>query len=504
MVGFGPGFWRQAIAAAAEAQTGPGPYGELGDPDANGLRLPAGFTSRLIARADQRIGETSYALPWYPDGAATYETSDGGWILTVNSEIPLALGGVSAIRFGPDAEIVDAYRILGGTSTNCSGGRTPWGTWLSCEEMDSGWVYECDPTGATRAEKRSALGQFKHEAACVDTVEQRIYMTEDLSDGGLYRFTPTQYPSLESGILEIASVADDGHVSWTEVPDPAPGAGTPTREQVSGSTQFARGEGIWYDAGHVYVATTSDETIHDYEVASSTISTLYRQADTVDSPLQGVDAITVSQSGDLYVCEDSYDDDPDAMDVCLISREGTVSRFVKLTGDEHFGAVSSEVTGVTFDPSGTRMYFGSQRAWGFGAIYEVTGPFRLDRPGGGDDDQAGLDGALGLDFPRRLRIRRLLRRGLTIRLTLDAPGELSARLTAKLPDGQHTKRRKTIAKKDVKLGRGSAEVVLRARDEKMRSTLRSREHSLSATLELRLKTDDGSDRLRRRVRLLAD
>jgi hypothetical protein len=40
---------------------------------------------------------------------------------------------------------------------------------------------------------------------------------------------------------------------------------------------------------------------------------------------------------------------------------------------------------VTFDPSGSRMYFSSQRAFsaggtpGPGAIYEVSGPFRGSR-----------------------------------------------------------------------------------------------------------------------------
>jgi hypothetical protein len=40
------------------------------------------------------------------------------------------------------------------------------------------------------------------------------------------------------------------------------------------------------------------------------------------------------------------------------------------------------VTGVAFDPSGKRLYFSSQRAFGNGALYEVTGPFqkRATRP----------------------------------------------------------------------------------------------------------------------------
>ena len=509
-VEFGPGFWKQAVAAAATAQTGAGPYGELGAPDANGLRLPPGFSSRLIARADQAVGDTTYVLPWFPDGSATFPTSDGGWILAVNSEVPLGAGGASAIRFGADGTIVDAYRILAGTSTNCAGGGTPWGTWLSCEEDERGRVFECDPTGAGSAVARPALGTFKHEAACVDTVEQRLYLTEDLGDGGFYRFTPEAYPSLESGLLEIATVDSNGAVTWTALPDPNPGLlATPTREQVPGSTQFARGEGIWYDAGHVYVATTSDETIHDYDVAAGSISTLYKQSETPGSPLQGVDNITVSRSGDLFVCEDSYDDDPDAMDVCMISREGIVCRFVKLTGDEHFGVEPSELTGVTFDPSGTRMYFGSQRAWNFGAIYEVTGPFRLDRPGSAqaipeDPDARAVElGLIGLELPKRLPIRRLLRHGLVVRMTLDAPLEIGLKLMVEMP-GQRGAHTVVLDAEKRKLGRGTHQVRMRVRGEGKRGRLRELSRPRGATLRVELVGESGRRELRRRLRLLPE
>ncbi len=40
-VGLGSGFWERLLAAPA--QPGPSPYGPLQAPDANGLRLPAGF-----------------------------------------------------------------------------------------------------------------------------------------------------------------------------------------------------------------------------------------------------------------------------------------------------------------------------------------------------------------------------------------------------------------------------------------------------------------------------
>ena len=109
---------------------------------------------------------------------------------------------------------------------NCAGGPTPWGAWLSCEEIEGGLVWECDPSGRDRAEARPALGAFPHEAVAVDPDGERLYLTEDRPDGRFYRFTPDAYPDLSAGLLEVAEEAADGAVTWREVPDPA-AASTP-------------------------------------------------------------------------------------------------------------------------------------------------------------------------------------------------------------------------------------------------------------------------------------
>ncbi len=230
------------------------------------------------------------------------------------------------------------------------------------------------------------MGVFKHEAACVDPTEQVVYLTEDIGSGGLYRFTPADYPDLSAGLLEIACAdpATAGHVIWKPVPNPAGGS------EQSDARAGPRLDPLRARRGDLVRRRdrrrrTSDETIHAYDTRTRTLSTLYKADDAPGTPLRGVDNLHVSRSGDLYVAEDSYDDDPDAMDVCIITPEGEVARFLKLTGDQHFqlGELgTSETVGLTFDPSGTRLYLGSQRAWLQGAVYEISGPFRQQRPQG--------------------------------------------------------------------------------------------------------------------------
>lgn len=391
-----------SAGSSRSARPGTSPYGPLSPtPDENGLLLPEGFTSRIIAIGGEPVAGTEYAWHIFPDGAATFDDGNGGWYYVCNSEVfdfvKPDSGGVSAIHFAADGSAIDAYRILDGSNSNCAGGPTPWGTWLSCEENfgDVGRLWECDPTGQAPAVAHEAMGLWSREAAAVDPVDQRVYMTEDNAEGLLYRYTPDSYPDLSSGSLEACILGADGSVSWAEVGDPS-GATAKTRQQVPGATVFQRGEGIWYFDGWIYFCTTTDHSVHGIDLRNMTYTLIWKGdpdgLGVEGAVLSHVDNITVDEgSGDLVVAEDGGN-----MELVIITPDGEVAPLVRVVGEGH---EESEVTGPVFNPARDRLYFSSQRgpsprdleeimpgitpipALGVagrhgGITFEISGPFR--------------------------------------------------------------------------------------------------------------------------------
>ncbi|MEM9101185.1 MAG: alkaline phosphatase PhoX [Pseudomonadota bacterium] len=371
-VALGPSMMQMSALANGSLASILQSYGPLQGPDINGVRLPVGFTSRIVAVTGERVTNSDYEWHRSPDGGACFPTSSGGWIYTSNCEEAFWGGGVGAIEFNANGDIINARQILRGTNVNCAGGATPWNTWLSCEEIDRGIVWETDPYGQQDPRSRRALGAFKHEAAAVDPANEHIYLTEDESDGCLYRFTPRNgFPDISEGDLEVAVVNDLGQVDWVLLDDPTPGFfSRRTRHQISDAKHFDGGEGIWYHEGFVYFTTKGDNRVWVLDTMTQTLDILYDK-DTSSNPiLSGVDNVTVSALGDVLVAEDGGD-----MQIVVLDSAGNPTPLLQIENQDE-----SEITGPAFNPQGNRLYFSSQRGksrfFRQGITYEVTGPFQ--------------------------------------------------------------------------------------------------------------------------------
>ena len=271
--------------------------------------------------------------------------------------------------------MVSAYRILSFTNVNCAGGATPWGSWLSCEEVPLGRVFETYPRGDRSAVARTRMGRFKHEAAACDPDRRVVYLTEDETDGCFYRFRPDTWGDLNTGQLQVlCGSGTTGPVTWQNIPD-RDGFPVPTRYQVGAARHFDGGEGCWYAGGVCYFTSKGDNRVWAFDAVGSTLDLAYDDSLVPDgaAPLTGVDNITGVASGDLYVLYVA--EDGGNMEINIITPQGVVAPMLRILNQG-----SSEITGPAFAPDGSRLYFSSQRgasgSSSGGITYEVTGPFR--------------------------------------------------------------------------------------------------------------------------------
>lgn len=262
-------------------------------------------------------------------------------------------GGVTAVSYTSDHKS-KTDPLLAGTANNCAGGSTPWGSWLTCEEIvlrssrigakDHGYVFEVPSSGQASARPIIEMGLFRHEATALDPNTGIVYLTEDNGpNSGFFRFQPNnkepKHGALEEGgslemlrvkdkpnaDLRAPSIGDSYTVDWVPIKDPDQNpegfmpeafggdvvgtgkSGPYLQGESAGGARFARGEGAWQHGDSIYWVDTSGGAagagaVWTYQPAKSLLTAFYV------SPSEAVcdapDNITLHQNGLLLACED--------------------------------------------------------------------------------------------------------------------------------------------------------------------------------------------------------
>ncbi|MGQ2941825.1 MAG: PhoX family protein [Blastomonas fulva] len=165
--------------------------------------------------------------------------TDGKWSVVANSRFNKRYSGNSNYRAGGPAAGLLSTNIKG-TLNNCASGRTPWNTYLTCEETTDnyidpsqpaenyGWVVEIDPfLELAPPTKRTAMGRFDHEnTAFMANADRRVafYMGDDATPGCIYKFVcdrafsatsrAANIDMLDVGQLFVARFNADGTGEW--------------------------------------------------------------------------------------------------------------------------------------------------------------------------------------------------------------------------------------------------------------------------------------------------
>lgn len=416
---------RKALASANE-----GPFGDL-VPDPGGmLDLPPGFQYRVLSPegATLRNRTTSgIPVPGDHDGMAAFAGPGNTTVLVRNHEVQIGdsggapvvgvnpydgtdWGGTTAIVVGPNRKEQDAFVTSAGSRTNCAGGATPWGTWITCEETltvsgkQHGYCFEVmwdDPENALSKTPITAMGLFSHESIDVDPRTGIVYLTEDSFAGSippdpntetdssrasvLFRYLPNdrrQRPGalLNGGTLQAltiegvtrnADLYNPGQsfaARWVTV-DPAIAHADAL---AKGAVRFTRLEGsnfaggaFWFDdtqggearRGQIFRLIPGPEGV----VGADTLELVFESTsvNTLDLP----DNLVVTPWGDIWLTEDGDGENR----IIGVTPEGSSYVFARnrLPGE-------NELAGPTFAPDGQTFFVNVQEP---GTTFAIWGPF---------------------------------------------------------------------------------------------------------------------------------
>jgi secreted PhoX family phosphatase len=404
------------------------------------LALPRGYVYRSFGATGDVMSDGA-ATPGRQDGMAAFPGPRGRIRLVRNHEqqfsgAPIGdpirsydavtQGGTTTLEVDPHTRrLLGSWVSLTGTSFNCAGSPTPWGTWLSVEETVNGpdvgpdfagagpdfrqrhgYLYEVDPrwgpNGYPKVTPIRAVGRLPHEVATVDPRTGDVYQTEDqfLFPSGIYRYRPpanarrhrrivdggvlemlrirgATEPTALGGVLPVGAVFP---IEWVRIPEPDfDGGGALNDDAIrtvslqgfaQNAAMFARPEGLWYARGALFFACTRGGATqlainppNEYGNGHGQIWRIDPQRNTLTLLFQSPGADTLDMPDNITITRRG------TIVLCEDSIDG--SNFVRLL-DRH-GRLSTfaenrfngdEFAGVAISPSGDTLFVNMQAAQG--------------------------------------------------------------------------------------------------------------------------------------------
>ena len=412
------------------------------------LDLPAGFTAGVISRKGDRM-QDGFLTPGSHDGMGMFSLGADKLLIIRNHELTpgafeegpfgtknqllkkvnkslvydvagasdrACVGGTTTLVYDERRQRVDmAYLSLVGTVRNCSGGATPWNSWISCEETavkkgdergllekDHGYNFEVPASSKislSTPQPLKAMGRFVHESIAVHPASGVVYQTEDLADGLFYRFIPNTPGELQmGGKLQCLAIrnwksADTRNLlnqskelfpqntpfetSWIDLENvESPENDLRIRGCLKGAAIFTCGEGMTIGNREVYFTCSNGGQSGKGQIFKYIPSTFEGQPGEDKFPgtlelfveskthetFRYCDNITMAPWGDLVICED-------CSDARIIGITPAGKAYVIAT---NIGYRTSEFAGPVFSPSGKTLFVNIQNP---GLTLAITGPW---------------------------------------------------------------------------------------------------------------------------------